>query len=74
MRKPIKHFLLIVEGDITPIIFGPFKNAAMRDERAVIEKQRRGDRDGIFRLQVQRDRPAVVPYQAYELLGESRLK
>ena len=69
----MKYFLLIVEGDITPIVFGPFKNAAARDERAVIEKRRRGEQDGIFRMQVRRDRPEVTPYRAYEL-QESRFR
>jgi hypothetical protein len=73
MGKSMKYFLLIIEGDITPIVFGPFKSAEARDERAVIEKRRRGEQDGIFRIQVRRDRPEVVPYRAYQL-EERRLR
>ena len=49
----MKHYLLVIEDDIQPVLHGPFRNSAERDEMA--REHRRGDPvkdDGLYKLDV----------------------
>ena len=45
-------FLLIIWGDLSPEVKGPYKTEAARLRAARLHKVQRGDRDGLFRLYV----------------------
>jgi hypothetical protein len=46
----MKHYLLIVWGDLDPEIMGPFDTVEFRDRRAREIRKARGDKDGIYTL------------------------
>jgi hypothetical protein len=69
----MKHYLLVVEEDIEPMLHGPYKNGAARDDAAFCHKNLRGDEDGLYRLDVnKRGIPRVRPFGAMELDKEGR--
>jgi hypothetical protein len=69
----MRHYLLVVVGDIEPELRGPFLSAAVRDKAAKRHKARRADADGLFRLDVPaRGRPEVGAYPGWFFKGRRR--
>ncbi len=64
MPKPKReYYLLIIDGDIEPVIAGPpFKTEKQRDQAAREHKKLRGDDDGIFGLDVVHGVPEAFAY------------
>jgi hypothetical protein len=72
---PTLYYLLIVEGDVEPLLLGPYKSFYSRDRRARAEKATRGDHDGIFWLDVTNNKPKVGAFCGIDLdpsLGATR--
>jgi hypothetical protein len=64
-----KHYLLVVYGDVYPVLRGPYKTSASRDRAAKRHRRAHGNDDGLFRLD--RDRsgsPQVSAFGGAELL------
>jgi hypothetical protein len=65
---PDKLYLQVVEGDTEPSLSGPYDNDDERLEAARQHKRTRGDRDGLFRLDITKDgTPEIRPFINYEL-------
>lgn len=48
-----KHYVLHIEGDVTPELVGPYKTEEKRDAKAKRMNEKMGDpKDGLFRLDV----------------------
>lgn len=63
--KNTEYYVLIVWGDVSPDLQGPFANERQRDARARQLKAEYGDEHGIFALEVDSDgRPTVSSYLA----------
>lgn len=63
------HYLLIMEGDVTPVLEGPFGTDAERLQRAR-EYRAGSDQDGVYRLDVPAGiSPDVAPFTGNEIDG-----
>lgn len=56
----MRYYVLIVEGDIFPVLKGPFRTKAERDCAAFRYRKRNGDDDGVYMLVVAPDGRAGV--------------
>ena len=64
-EKNTKYYVLVVWGDVSPDLLGPFANERQRDTRARQLKAEYGDEHGIFALEVDSEgRPTVSLYLA----------
>jgi hypothetical protein len=64
-EKNTDYYVLIVWGDVSPDLLGPFANERQRDTRARQLKADYGDEHGIFALEVDSEgRPTVSSYLA----------
>lgn len=58
-----EHYLLVIEGDVEPVVIGPFPTMEDRDDDALEHRWQEGDRDGLFMLDITDDgRPIVNSY------------
>ena len=64
-EKDTDYYVLIVWGDVSPHLLGPFADEQQRDTRALQLKADYGDEHGIFALEVDsQGRPTVSSYLA----------
>jgi hypothetical protein len=64
-EKNTDYYVLIVWGDVSPDLLGPFADERQRDTRARQLKADYGDEHGIFAFEVNcQGRPAVSSYLA----------
>jgi len=66
-----QYYLIIVEGDIEPLLLGPYADEKARDESAQKYKKEHGDEDGIFWLDIPEGgyRPVVGAYSRWFITG-----
>ena len=58
-----KLYLVIVLGDVEPILAGPFETEQMRDDHAAMHRELEGDKDGIYKLDIN-NMPSISAYPA----------
>lgn len=71
-----EYYVLVVWGDVSPDLQGPFADELQRDTRARHLKAEHGDENGIYALEVDSEgRPRVSSYLAMFFRGgtETRL-
>lgn len=61
-----RHFLLVVFGDVDPVMRGPFKTAKARDGAAFKHRHAHGSDDGLYRL-TSRGKVVVTPFSGGEM-------
>lgn len=59
------HYLLIMEGDVDPMLCGPFDSDADRIAKAISYREMNSDEDGLYRLDV----PKGTPVDLHCFLG-----
>ena len=66
-----EHYLLHIVGDVEPDLHGPYPTQTVRDETARRIRAGRGDRDGLYRLDLDPGGcPLMSPYGSRELEQE----
>ena len=46
----MKFYLLVIEGDVEPELYGPYDSSSERDAVARRYREKHGDEDGLFRI------------------------
>ncbi len=54
------HYLVVMEGDISPELYGPYKSDALRVIAAQTYRVDNGDEDGVYRLNIPKGTPVNI--------------
>jgi hypothetical protein len=60
-------WLLVVEGDVEPFVYGPYADEDKRVNGAKRWRKREGDTDTLLRIDVENGRPTVSAFTSGEL-------